>query len=163
MKTLVEKKINQRSSAATFQRLTLIAAVLTLAFGPGRALAQRPLGIDVSSYQGSVNWTAVHNAGMSFAWAKATESTTIADAYFVGNENNGKAAGVFMGAYHFAHPNLNTPSAEASYFWSKAGAYIKADGKSFMPMLDMEVFSGLDGASTYSVWANDWCDWLAYV
>ena len=55
-----------------------------------------------------------------------------------------------MGAYHFAHPNSATPASEASHFWSVAGGYIKADGKTLMPMLDMEVFSGVDGASTYS-------------
>lgn len=34
----------------------LLAAVLALAGGAGSALAQRPLGIDVSSYQGgSIN------------------------------------------------------------------------------------------------------------
>jgi autotransporter-associated beta strand protein len=126
--------------------------------GPGQAVAQRPLGIDVSSYQGSgVNWTNVKSSGVVFAWAKATEGTGVIDGDFTINENHGKAAGVYMGAYHFAHPNLNTPAAEAAYFWSEAGSYILADGKTLMPMLDMEVFSGVVGASTYSEWVNDWC------
>ena len=42
---------------------------------PGQALAQRPLGIDVSSYQGAINWPTVKNNGITFAWAKATEAT----------------------------------------------------------------------------------------
>jgi len=163
MKTERINKLIQPSTSSILPRLALFAAILALAFEPGNALAQRPLGVDVSSYQGGgINWSSVHGAGISFAWAKATESVNIADPDFVGNENNGKAAGVLMGAYHFAHPNLNTPAAESSYFWSVANGYIKADGKSFMPMLDMEVFDGLDGASTYSVWANDWCDDVAY-
>jgi autotransporter-associated beta strand protein len=126
---------------------------------PSNALAQqRTLGIDVSSYQGSgVNWTSVKSSGRVFAWAKATEGVSINDADFTINESNGKAAGVYMGAYHFAHPELNTPAAEAAHFWSIAGSYILADGKTFMPMLDMEVFSGIVGASTYSQWANAWC------
>ena len=134
--------------------LTLVVAALFLSLGTGRALAQRTLGIDVSSYQGSPNWSSVRGSGIVFAWAKATEGTTISDGTFVNNENNGKAAGVFMGAYHFAHPNLNSPAAEASHFWGVAGGYIKADGKTFMPMLDFEVFSGAVGASSYSDWAN---------
>jgi GH25 family lysozyme M1 (1,4-beta-N-acetylmuramidase) len=133
-------------------------AALALMFAPGLATAQRPLGIDVSSYQGQPNWSSIHGAGIVFAWAKATEGTTVVDGDFAYNMNNGKNAGVYMGAYHFAHPNLNSPAAEASYFWGQAGGYIKADGKSFMPMLDMEVFSGLVGASTYSAWANAWCN-----
>ena len=136
----------------------LVAAALAMLAGPGQALAQRPLGIDVSSYQGSITWSSVKGDGVVFAWAKATEGATITDGYFVSNENNGKAAGVYMGAYHFAHPNLNSPATEAAHFWSVAKNYITADGKTLMPMLDMEVFSGLVGASSYSEWANDWCN-----
>jgi len=54
-------------------------------------MAARPLGIDVSSYQGTITWPSVAGAGISFAWAKATEGTGYQDAYFVGNQNNGKA------------------------------------------------------------------------
>jgi autotransporter-associated beta strand protein len=131
--------------------------------GPGRALAQRPLGIDVSDYQGSsINWTSVKGAGIVFAWTKATEGASgqyVSQASFTINENNGKAAGVYMGAYHYCHPEQNTPAAEASYFWSVAGNYIKADGVTLMPMLDVEgsAFSGNVGASSISDWVNQWC------
>ncbi|PWU10336.1 MAG: hypothetical protein C5B50_25740 [Verrucomicrobia bacterium] len=122
------------------------------------ALAQRPLGIDVSSYQGSPNWSSVKGSGVVFAYAKATEGVSINDSSFAYNQNNGKSAGVYMGAYDFAHPNLNSPSSEVSHFWSVAGPYVKADGKTLMPMLDFEVFSGVTGASSYSDWANQWCN-----
>ncbi len=136
-----------------------IALATLLSFDCNNALAQRALGIDVSSYQGgSINWSAVRSAGGVFAWAKATQGVSITDADFVVNENNGKGAGVFMGAYHYAQPNDNTPASEVSHFWSVAGGYIKADGKTFMPMLDFEVFSGAVGASSYSDWANQWCN-----
>src|SRR4029077_17345536 len=79
----------------------------TLAFGPVRTLAQRPLGIDVSHYQGFINWTSAKNSGVSFAWAKATESTTFTDSFFTVNEANAHAAGVLIGAYHFARPEDN--------------------------------------------------------
>ncbi|HZV33586.1 MAG TPA: glycoside hydrolase family 25 protein, partial [Verrucomicrobiae bacterium] len=148
----------QHFKTFAFKIPAIAAAAIALVVAPQRALAQRPLGIDVSSYQGAPNWSSVHGSGITFAWAKASEGTTITDPDFVYNENNGKSAGVLMGAYHFAHPNANTPAAEAGYFWGVAGGYIKADGKSFMPMLDMEVFSGVDGASTYSAWVNAWCD-----
>src|ERR1700693_3999202 len=81
--------------------------------GPEPAMAQRALGTDVSNYQGpGINWTSVKNAGVSFAWAKATEGTGFIDADFTINEANAKAAGVPIGAYDFAHPEANTPSAE---------------------------------------------------
>ena len=74
--------------------LTMIAAALVLTLAPGRALAQRPLGVDVSSYQGGgINWGSVKGSGISFAWAKATEGTYDDDADFVvlhaGDERNG--------------------------------------------------------------------------
>jgi autotransporter-associated beta strand protein len=132
--------------------------VVGLLAGPGRALAQRPMGIDVSSYQGGgINWTSVKGAGIAFAWSKATEGTGYIDADFAINENNGKAAGVYMGAYHFAHPELNSASAEASYFWNVAGNYIKADGKTLMPMLDIEASAFNLNATALSAWINAWC------
>ncbi len=142
--------------------LVAVAFGLELVTGAGRALAQqRPLGVDVSDFQGnSVNWSNVQGSGIVFAWTKATEGASgeyVSQASFTINENAGKAAGVYMGAYHFAHPGQNPPASEASYFWSVAQPYVLADGKTLMPMLDMEVFTGLDGASSYSDWVNDWC------
>src|SRR5690606_33010241 len=52
----------------------------------------------------------------------------------------------------------STPQVQADFFWDLAGPYIKADGKSLMPMLDMEVWNGHVGASSYTDWANQWCN-----
>jgi GH25 family lysozyme M1 (1,4-beta-N-acetylmuramidase) len=136
-----------------FIAATATALALAVGFSPTNTFA-RAEGIDVSHYQGSVNWGSVRNGGLVFGWTKATEGNTITDAYFSGNMNNGKNAGVFMGAYHFARPNQHSPGSEAGYFWGVAGPYIKADGKSLMPMLDFEVFSGVVGATSYTDWAN---------
>src|SRR5436189_861173 len=75
---------------------------LQMLIGPGHAMAQRPPGIDVSDYQGNINWTSVKGAGIAFAWTKATEGTGGLQAQFVNNEANAKAAGVPIGAYHYA-------------------------------------------------------------
>lgn len=134
-----------------------IAGALALAFAAHRADATNLFGIDVSSYQGSINWTSVHNCGAKYAFAKATEGTYYEDAYFRGNMSNGKAAGLQMGAYHFARPDLDCPSSEANYFWNFAGGYIIADGKSIYPMVDFEVFNGVTcGVGSYTTWFNDW-------
>src|SRR5690348_7878895 len=121
IKSPLTKQPIPRSKSPILQKMALIAAALTLTLAPELALAQRPLGIDVSSFQGTPTWSSVRSSGIVYAWAKATEGTTVTDATFVNNENNGKAAGVLMGAYDFAHPNLNTPAAEAGHFWSVAG------------------------------------------
>ena len=137
----------------------LLCAVLAAATLTSLNANARPLGIDVSSFQGSgVNWTSVKGAGITFGWAKATEGTGTTDPDFTINASHAKSAGVYIGAYHFAHPNAASPTAEAAHFWSVAGPYITADGKSLSPMLDMEVFSGINGAATYSDWANKFCN-----
>ncbi|MGZ5566368.1 MAG: GH25 family lysozyme, partial [Limisphaerales bacterium] len=116
----------------------------------------RMTGIDVSSYQGTPSWSSIHNCGWGFGIAKATEGQTTDDPDFSYNMSNGKANGVYMGAYHFAHPELHSPSTESSHFWGVAGGTQLADGKTVSPTLDFEVFSGVVGASSYSDWANQW-------
>jgi len=139
------------------KRIATLGAVLgAVAFASTSAMANNLLGIDVSHYQGSINWTSVHGDGVQYAFAKATEGTYQHDADFVGNMNNGKAAGVQMGAYDFCRPDLYSYTTEANYFWSFAGGYIKSDAKSLYPMLDFETFNGHVGTSNYTAWMNGW-------
>jgi lysozyme len=115
------------------------------------------LGIDVSNNNGSINWTSVYGDGVRWAYAKATEGTGFTDAYYNGNMNNGKAAGLQMGAYEFCHPESGCPSAAINHFWSVAGPKITADGKSIYPMADCEVFNGVGcSEGSYTTWYNDW-------
>src|SRR6267142_578733 len=110
-----------------FSPKILSAAFLFLILGAGGVLAQRPLGCDVSGYQPGVNWTQVKNAGVTFCWSKATESTSYVNPYFTAQQAGAKNAGIYVGAYHFArpssHPNItgaNSADTEANYFWSVA-------------------------------------------
>lgn len=143
----------------------MVAAALVIAFfaSATHSAFARALGIDVSHFQGTINWTSVRGDGYVFAWSKATEGAPgqyVSQPEFASNEVNGKAAGLVMGAYHYAHPEQNSPSAEANYFWSVAGAYILADGKTLMPMLDIEgsaLPNGHVGAASLSDWVNTWC------
>ena len=141
--------------------LGIMITALGLAVGPGRALAQRPLGIDVSDYQGSINWSSVAGAGITFAWCKADEGTGGNQTYFASNETNAKANGIPIGCYHYARYDVNTGTsgaiAEANHFWSVAKNYIKGDGKSLMPMLDVEASTAGYTPATLSQWVNQWC------
>jgi lysozyme len=133
-----------------------MVAALALALGAERAHANNLFGIDVSHWQGSPNWTSVHNCGAKYAFAKATEGNYYHDSSFNYNMSNGKAAGMQMGAYDFARPDLFSPATEANYFWAFAGGKIIADGHSLYPMVDFEVFGGHVGASSYTAWFNAW-------
>src|SRR4051812_44586591 len=78
----------------------VIVPALVMSLGYVRALAQRPLGTDVSSYQSaSLDWASLKSKGIVFAWAKATEGLTVNDSDYTTFEANAKAAGVLIGSY----------------------------------------------------------------
>ena len=55
-------------------------------------------GIDVSHWQGTINWTSVAAAGKKFTYIKASESTDYVDPYYPSNRSHAKAAGLLVGA-----------------------------------------------------------------
>ena len=77
--------------------------------------ANRVQGIDVSHYQGTIDWGKVKGAGMAFAFTKATESTTSTDSMFSVNWPAIKAAGLLRGAYHFFHADQDATT-QANHF-----------------------------------------------
>lgn len=133
--------------------ISAIAAAITVTFAASSVHAANLFGIDVSSYQGTVNWTSVHGNGAQFAFAKSTEGTSITDSQFTANITHGKNAGMQMGAYHFAHPDVDCPSAEANHFWNVAGPYMLADGKTICPAVDL-------GSSTTTVCQPNLVAWF---
>ena len=107
------------------------------------------------------------NAGVTFAWAKATESTTYTDAYFTTHVAGAKGVGIYIGAYHFARPSrnpnitgANSADSEAAHFWSVVSNYVKTGGTYMVPMLDWEDIYCTNqlSAATMSAWVNQWCN-----
>lgn len=101
-----------------------------------RILLSRPLGIDVSSYQGNVNWTSAYNGGVRFAIVKATEGSGYTNPYFSSQINGATDASIVAGAYDFADFNTVSATTEANHFLSVAGNYVR-EGY-IRPVLDME-------------------------
>jgi lysozyme len=58
-------------------------------------------GVDVSHYQGEIDWSAVAGDGISFAYIKATEGGDWVDEYFALNWSSAREHGLAVGAYHF--------------------------------------------------------------
>jgi lysozyme len=73
-------------------------------------------GVDVNGAKGPIDWRRVRAAGFEFAILKATEGRTFDDERFRFNRRAAKAAGLVVGAYHFARPDNNSPKAEAQHF-----------------------------------------------
>ncbi|HMK90521.1 MAG TPA: GH25 family lysozyme [Methylocystis sp.] len=60
-------------------------------------------GVDVSKYQGDIDWRAVKDSGVAFAFIKASEGADNIDRKFVANWEGARAAGVPRGPYHFVY------------------------------------------------------------
>lgn len=109
-------------------------------------------GVDVASYQhpnnAGINWGAVAGSGVTFAFVKATESTGYTNPYYAQDVRGARAAGLQVGAYHFARPAYSA-TAQADAF---AGAIATAT-PTLAPVLDLEDNGGL-GVSDLQSWVS---------
>jgi lysozyme len=90
-------------------------------------------GIDVSKFQGDIDWDKVAASGVKFAWIKATEGGDRADERFQANWTGAKAAGVPHGAYHFVYW-CRPPLEEIGNFEQNA----PVEDDALPPVLDVE-------------------------
>jgi GH25 family lysozyme M1 (1,4-beta-N-acetylmuramidase) len=132
------------------------AAVVAVLAGPAHAVTTP--GVDVSHHQGAINWTSVRNAGIQFAFIKATEGTTFEDPRFDTNYVAAYRAGVIRGAYHFALPNRSSGAAQANFLASNGGAW-SADSRTLPAALDIE--HNPYGAMCYGLSQAAMRNWLA--
>ncbi|WAS95664.1 GH25 family lysozyme [Nannocystis punicea] len=96
----------------------------------------RVQGIDVSFYQGKIDWPRVATAN-AFAFIRATQGVTKTDSQFSANWAGARAAGVLRGPYHFLEAGAN-PVQQAEHF---AGVLAEAGGLGngdLPPTLDVE-------------------------
>jgi GH25 family lysozyme M1 (1,4-beta-N-acetylmuramidase) len=124
-------------------------------------------GIDVANFQhpngAAIDWNAVAASGRRYALVKATEGPigtsctgpTYTNPYFRSDYDGAGAAGMWRGAYHFAHPRLpiTTADDEAQQFFSVAGA--PGVSRELPPVLDLEQTCGLSPADTVA-WTREW-------
>lgn len=89
-------------------------------------------GIDVSLYQGAINWTTV-KPNISYAFIKATQGSTIVDPQFANNWAQAKANGIPRGAYHY-FKFMDNPQAQADLFINT----LKGDYGELPPVVDVE-------------------------
>jgi GH25 family lysozyme M1 (1,4-beta-N-acetylmuramidase) len=106
-------------------------------------------GIDVSHWQSAIDWSKVAAAGKKFVFMKATESTNFLDPNYASYRTGAKAAGLKVGAYHFAQPTTTAGEAvaEADWFINQAGPQTGE----LRPVLDLERQNGLS-----TVAMQDW-------
>lgn len=90
-------------------------------------------GIDVSRWQGDINWQQARDAGVSFAYIKATEGGDVADPKFQDYWAGSRRAGVARGAYHYFY--FCRPAAQQARWFIK---HVPRDPNALPHVLDME-------------------------
>lgn len=98
------------------------AAVVLLLLHQGVLLLNNPSsaefpvrGVDVSSYQGEIDWMVLSSQNISFAYIKATEGSSYTDSCFARNFDAAQKTPLRVGAYHFF--SYDSPGAsQAAHF-----------------------------------------------
>jgi GH25 family lysozyme M1 (1,4-beta-N-acetylmuramidase) len=112
-------------------------------------------GIDVSHWQGTIDWTKVAASGKKFAIMKATESTDFIDDHYASFHSTAKSKGISTGAYHFDRPDATAGDAVKEADWFTA--HIGLGAGDLIPALDLEVSGGL-GITALQNWVKAFVD-----
>jgi GH25 family lysozyme M1 (1,4-beta-N-acetylmuramidase) len=156
------------------RKATVALAALCLAvagLAPASASAgTKAMGIDVSRFQGPIDWPTVATTGIRFAFVQASRGSgadcTVkpgqcgADPMFATNRVAAEANGIRVGAYHRAFAAGGTPEdaradavAESDVFLGAVGSLQSGE---LVPVLDVETpFSGMT-ATTLRTWIRVW-------
>jgi lysozyme len=101
---------------------------------PGRSPATYPVhGIDISRWQGAVDWPTAYANGVNFVYMKATEGGDTVDPMFKTNWTAAARAGVPRGAYHYFY--FCRPAIEQARWFIR---HVPRSKGALPPVLDME-------------------------
>ena len=134
------------SFVLTLILLLQIISSFAYAISPSSDVIYR--GIDVSEYQGYINYNSVRDAGIDIVYIRTSEGTNFIDPYFRENYNNAKAAGLKVGFYHYV-TSRSTQEAieEADYFAS----VINGTSPDCLLAMDFEYFGGLSNSEVNAI------------
>ena len=99
-------------------------------------------GIDVSKWQGDINWSKVAGAGIRFAYIRVSDGLEYPDPKFKYNWKEAKSAGVVRGAYQYFEPGQDAVE-QAWYLLEEMGPLEEGD---LPPALDLETMDGQSAA-----------------
>lgn len=93
-------------------------------------------GIDISHYQGKINWRNVaFDDHARYAYIKATENVSLVDRYYYTNLREARAAGIPTGSYHFFSPNASP----LTQLMNLTRTIPDLSEQDLVPMIDVEV------------------------
>jgi len=103
-------------------------------------------GVDVSCFNGTIDWAKVKAAGNEFAFIRISDGIGFQDPQFAANWAGARAAGVMRGIYQFFRPGQDV-NAQADLVIAAAGTPGSGD---LPPVIDVEVTGNLSPASVAS-------------
>jgi len=110
----------------------LLAWLYTPYWHPSDRLYPRQ-GIDVSHYQGRIDWALLPAQGVDFAYIKASEGGDLRDETFAANWRGARRAGIARGAYHYF--TMCRPGADQAANFIAA---VPAEADALPPAIDLE-------------------------
>ena len=145
-KSDMNKKLKVILIAAAALVLTCIVICACLSFGiihinHPELSGYKVKGVDVSSYQGDIDWDELSEQGISFAYIKATEGSSTVDRCFEANWNNSSNTDLRIGAYHFFSFESSGEN-QAKLFCDT----VKAVPNMLPPVIDVEFYGRFHGA-----------------
>ncbi len=112
----------------------MMAAVAAKEFSNKAAYSRFREGIDVSRYQGVINWDQVAGSGeISYAYLKATEGASLVDVTYERNLREARRVGLSVGSYHFYRPNIDWRTQ-----FENLTAAVRAGEQDLVPIIDIE-------------------------
>lgn len=91
-------------------------------------------GIDVSHYQGTINWQLVSiDQNVRYVYIKCTESSGLVDSHFIHNIRQARQFGLPVGVYHFFRP-----SASPAMQFTNFSQNIEGIPMDLIPIIDVE-------------------------
>ncbi len=108
-------------------------------------------GVDVSEYQGEIDWDKIKSQGIDFAFIKATEGSTSKDNYFDTNFSKLKQMeDMLVGCYHFF--SFETKGEEQAQNYINVVGNVENDNSLIIPIVDIEYYSYYKKAKPSKEW-----------
>lgn len=145
----VQAKKKKKEKVITFQPDTLLRALNATTQRIGMPISDplrvvprfanrfslRKTGIDVSKYQGTIDWDKVANDNqVGFAYIKATEGQSLVDNQYMRNVEECKRLKIPFGAYHFFSTKVS-PEDQLNNFLSN----VRLSEHDLIPIVDVEI------------------------
>ena len=110
-------------------------------------------GVDVSEYQGDIDWSVLSNQDIDFAFIKATEGSTYTDEHFSENWENASKTDLRIGAYHFFSLESSGRSQAEHFCYT-----VQATANMLPPVVDVEPYGAYKDITEKDV--SELTDWL---